>query len=166
MTVRRQQTGRFVLWASLATCLIALWPATASANAVLPPAIMIFPTAWYLLPWIIVIEAWAGIVVVGWGVGRSFLISVIANLLSSLVGIPVAILDIGALKDFELRLWYFPALVVPLFAASVLVEGYVATMFTGTGQPIRPIWRWALIANSISYLLFLLVLCLSVAYVF
>ena len=146
--------------------LIAFWPANASANAVLPPSIMIFPTAWYLLPWIIVIEAWVGIVVVGWGVGRSFLISLAANLLSSLVGIPVAVLDISALKDFEFRLWYFPALVVPLFVASVLVEGYVATMFTSIDQPIRPIWRWALIANSISYLLFLLVLFLIVAYWF
>ena len=166
MTVQRKQTGRFVLWASFATCLIALWPATASANAVIPPSIMIFPTAWYLLPWIIVIEAWVGIIVVGWGVGRSFLISLAANFLSSLVGIPVAVLDISALKDFEFRLWYFPALVVPLFAASVLVEGYIATMFTGIDQPMRPIWRWALIANSISYLLFLLVLCLFVAYWF
>lgn len=164
MTDRRKEIGRFRLWASFATCLIALWPASASANAVFPPSIMIFPTAWYLLPWIIVIEAWVGIVVVGWGVGRSFLMSLIVNLLSSLVGIPVAFLDIVTLKDFEFRLWYFPALVVPLFVASVLVEGYVATMFTGTEQPIRPIWRWALIANSISYLLFLLVLCLFVAY--
>lgn len=111
---------------------------------------MIFPTAWYLLPWIIVIEAWVGIVVVGWGVGRSFLMSLTANLLSSLVGIPVAFLDIITLKDFEFRLWYFPALVVPLFVASVVVEGYIATMFACIQQPIRPIWRWALIANSIS----------------
>ncbi len=123
--------------------LIAFWPATASANAVFTPSIMIFPTAWYLLPWIIVMEAWVGIVVVGWGVGRSFLISLAANLLSSLVGLPVASLDIIALKDFEFRLWYFPALVVPLFLASVLVEGYIATMFTGIDRPIRPIWRWA-----------------------
>lgn len=150
----------------LAGCLLTLWPSSTLANAVFPPSIMVFPTAWYLIFPVILFETFVAAIVMDWQFGRSFLMSLTANLASSLVGLPVAYVDIIALKEFEFRLWYFPAIVFPLYAVSVLVEGLVAIQFVRKGTSVRRVWRWALIANTISYLLFLLVLCLLVSYVF
>jgi amino acid permease len=51
------------------------------------------------------------------------------------------------------RVWFFPLLIVPLYIASVLIEGTIMSLFRELYSSRRPAWRWALIANAVTYLM-------------
>ena len=89
--------------------------------------------------------------------------SAVANFISTLIGLPVSILSPLPFLGYYDRVWFFALLIGPMYIASVLCEFAIASLSMDLYISRRPAWRWALIANSISYLLFLLVLCLFVA---
>ncbi len=138
--------------------LIASWPATASANAIAHPAIFVLPLTWGLLIPIIVIEAFIANRIFGWGYRRSFVMSFIANFISTLIGIPVSILSPLPLLGYRDRVWFFAILIVPMYIASVLCEFAIASLYMDLYVSRRPAWRWALIANGVTYLMILAVL--------
>lgn len=136
-----------------AVCLLLFWPLSASANGILPPAFYILPIAWGLLIPIIFIEAHIANRIFGWGFRRSLIMSIIANMISTVIGIPVSLLSPLPILDYYDRLWFFPVLFVPLYAASVLSEVMIAKLFMELYVSRRPAWRWALIANAVTYLM-------------
>jgi hypothetical protein len=133
-----------------------LWPTTASANPIVPPIAIIWPVAWLALVPVIFIEAAIARHVLGFSFGRAFRLASVANLLSTLVGVPVGTcLNPLPLLGYAGSWWFLPAIVLPLYGVSVASEAFVADKFMELYVSRRPVWRWALIANAVSYLLIL-----------
>lgn len=84
--------------------------------------------------------------------------SFIANFISTLIGIPVSILSPLPLLGYYDRVWFFAMLMVPMYIASVLCEFAIASLYMNLYISRRPAWRWALIANGVTYLMILAVL--------
>lgn len=131
-----------------------LWPSTASANPIIHPIAVIWPFAWLALVPVVLVEAAVARHVLGWNYGRSLRMAGAANLLSTLVGVPVGtcLNPFLLMTGFSAR-WLLLMLVLPLYGVSVACEAFVADKFLELDVSRCPIWRWALVANGISYLI-------------
>jgi hypothetical protein len=140
----------------LVGCLWLIWPSNASANPIVPPIAIVWPVAWFALIPVILVEAAVACQVLGWGFGRSLRMASAANLISTLVGVPIGSFLIPLpFLIFIRRWWFLPAMLLSLYGLSVFIEVLVADKFTELYVSRRPVWRWALISNAISYLLIL-----------
>jgi hypothetical protein len=149
----------FLLW--LVGGVLLLWPSTALANPIIPPVAIIWPVAWLALVPVVLVETAVACRVLGWTCGRALRMATVANLFSTLVGVPVGTcLNPVALLGPVDEWWSLPAVVLPLYGVSVVSEVYVADKFMELHVPRRPAWRWALIGNAVSYLLIFAVLAL------
>ena len=137
-------------------CLWLIWLSNASANPIVPPIAIVWPVAWFALVPVILIEAAVACRVLGWSYGRSLTMASAANLLSTLVGVPIGscLIPLPLLSYIE-SWWFLPTMVLSLYGLSVVSEAFVADKFMDLYVSRRPVWRWALIANAISYLLIL-----------
>lgn len=86
----REHPSRSSIQATLLTVAVLLWPATASANAGLPMLVIVWPVSWLLYFPIVLIEMVVATRVLETGLRQSLRVSAIANLASTLVGIPFA----------------------------------------------------------------------------
>ena len=66
-----------------------LWPSTAWANPIIPPIVVVWPAAWILLAPVVFVEAAIAVRVIGTRFGSAFWLSCWANLLSTVVGVPI-----------------------------------------------------------------------------
>jgi hypothetical protein len=159
---------------------------------------VIWPASWVLFVPVVAIEAWVARRIVGLTIKRSVFAAAGANVVSTLVGIPLVwgilvviemfvprggqALGLGSfwrrvfavtvqapwLIPYESELhWMIPAaaivLLVPLFFASVFIEGMVFKQFCSSPQLAR---RWSWVANGATYALMLvgLVVMLVIAF--
>lgn len=141
-----------------AVALITFWPATASANAIVHPAVYVLPLSFGLLIPIVFIEAYIANRIFAWGYRRSFVLSAVANFISTLIGIPVSILSPLPFLGYHDRFWFLAMLIGPMYIASVLCEFAIASLYMDLYISRRPAWRWALIANAATYLMIVAIL--------
>jgi hypothetical protein len=148
-------------WLALAGSLVFLWPSTASADSIIHPIVVIWPVAWLALLPVIIVEAAVARRMLGWSYGRACWMSTVANLFSTLIGVPVGTcLNPLPLLGYAEKWWILPAMALPLYGVSVVSEALVAGQFMEPNVPRRMVWRWALVANAVSYLLILAALAL------
>jgi hypothetical protein len=153
--IRSEPSGfGFRLW--LVGSLLLLWPSTASADSIIHPIVVIWPVAWLALVPVVLVEAAVARRIFGWSYARAFRMTTVANLFSTLIGVPVGTcLNPLPLLGYAQGWRFLPAIVLPLYGVSVLSEAIVADKFMEQGVSRRPLWRWALVANAVSYLLIL-----------
>lgn len=137
-------------------CLGLLWPSNAWANPIVPPIAFVWPISWLALVPVILVEAGVACWVLGWRYGQSLRMAAVANFFSTLVGVPIGscLVPLPFLSYLG-RWWFPPAMVIGLYGLSVVSEAFVADQFREPDAPRLPLWRWALIANALSYLLIL-----------
>jgi hypothetical protein len=143
---------------------VLFWPSTASADAIIHPIVVVWPLAWLAIIPVILVEAAVARRIFGWNRRRALHMAGVANLVSTLIGVPIG----TCLNPLLLMRGLNPAgslvaLVAPLYFTSVLCEGFVADKFVDLYVSRRPVWRWALLANGASYLLVLAVLLVLAA---
>lgn len=157
------------------------------ANVGLPMIVVVWPAAWMLFIPVVLAEAVVARKVLGPRFGERLAMTIVANLASTLVGIPVAwfalvlvegVSDVPGwirlsphsrvLQALFMSAWFLPtetyepaslewmvplacaSLCLPFFLVSVACEGLVARWFLGGAERGRA-WRWAWIANGVSY---------------
>jgi hypothetical protein len=148
-------------WLAVAGSLVFLWPSTASADSIIHPIVVIWPVAWFALVPVVLVEAAVARKILGWSYGRAFRMATVANLFSTLIGVPVGTcLNPLPLLGHAQGWWFLPAMALPLYGVSVVCEALVANQFMEPNAPRRMVWRWALVANAVSYLLILVALAL------
>jgi hypothetical protein len=146
---------------ALAGSLVFLWPSTALADAIIHPIVVIWPVAWLALLPVVLVEAGVARRILGWSSGRAFRMATVANLFSTLIGVPVGTcLNPLPLLGYAEKLWFLPAMALPLYGVSVVSESLVACQFMEPNVPRRMAWRWAIVANAVSYLFILAALAL------
>jgi|GEM_PF-4366400 len=141
-----------------AVALITFWPATVTANAIVHPAVYVLPLSFGLLIPIVFIEAHIANRIFTWGYRRSLGLSAVANFISTLIGLPVSIRSPLPFLGYYDRVWFIALLIGPMYIASVLCEFAIASLYMELYVSRRPAWRWALIANAVTYLMILAIL--------
>jgi len=143
--------------------LLLLWPSTARSNGIMPPVIVVWPAAWILLVPVVFIEAGFAVRMLELSAGAGFRLSWCANLLSTALGVPLATcfnpLPViflrsgeGETSSLALGLLFLASLLLPLHLLSVLSEACVARRLVDVSRR-RRVWRWAWLANSVTYAL-------------
>jgi len=155
-----------------------LWPAAALANPIVVPMSGGFwQASWVLLVPVVLVEGVVARRVLSLPLGRCFKIAVVANLVSTAIGIPLVLLTalLGAVIAIPIEPasigpsgggWVVAAaslaLCVPCFFASVYVERWVARkMVAPELHPRIDSWSWR--ANLISYSGIVLMLIILIA---
>jgi hypothetical protein len=174
--------------AGLAALLVAIFASQARANAGYPMIVAVWPATWALLLPVIAVESVVAARALRVGAGSAFRVSIVANGVSAIAGIPLTWLILaltassvagdwmgdwlsvatlrgrlvavtlgspwlGPVDESRLR-WMVVAagmsLCVPFFLMSVVVEGFMGRLFL-EGESRKRTWRWAWIANAVSY---------------
>jgi hypothetical protein len=138
-----------------------LLPSMAYANPIIPPIVVLWPAAWLLFFPVVFIEASLAVWIVGIRYSEGLRISIWANLLSTLVGVPVATCfnpipvmitgrwAYGAGPDFLLLV----SLPLLLYLSAVLTEGWLARRLLEESHRQKA-WRWAWLANLATHAIF------------
>jgi hypothetical protein len=144
----------------MAVLVVVLWPATAWADAILHPIVVVWPVSWVLFAPVVLIEAAIATRIIGIRFGQAVLLSFCANLVSTLLGVPVGtcanpfpLMSItrGEGKDLASGLMFLATLLLPLYLVSVITEGWVAGRYLADPNEQQKAWRWAWLANLATY---------------
>lgn len=136
-----------------------LWPSTAQANPIIAPITFVWPAAFVLLVPVVIIEAAIAVRVVGIRFDEGLRLSVWANILSTVVGVPIGTcgnpVPLMFVKEsdtasFASALLFFGTLLVPLYFLSVITEAWVARRILDQSHRQKA-WRWAWLANLATY---------------
>ena len=140
-------------------CLIfVLAPSTASANPLIPPIVVVWPATWILLVPVVLIEAAFAVRIFSVSYGAGLRLAFWANLWSTALGVPIGTcfnpipLMIPREENGGLAgdLLFFASLVLPLYFVSVIAEYWVVRRLIDQPRG-RKIWRWAWLANGVTY---------------
>jgi hypothetical protein len=158
--MRLPQRGLGWIEVAMAALVVVLWPATARADAMLPPIVIVWPVAWALLGPIVLIEAAIAARTIGIRFGQGVWLSFWANLLSTAVALPIGscanpfpliLMTHEGGRDFASGLLFFATLLLPLYLVSVITEGWVARRYLADPIERDKAWRWAWLANLVTY---------------
>jgi hypothetical protein len=127
-----------------------------------PTIAIVWPIAWIALVPVVIVEAAFACRVLNWSFSRAFWMSLVANFISTLVGLPIgSCLNPLPLLGLFNRWFYLPGIVISLYGVSVVCEALVAGKFEDLYVSRRSVWRWSLFANATSYgLIFTVLLAL------
>jgi hypothetical protein len=137
-----------------------LWPSAGQADSIIPPIIVVWPAVCFLFLPVVFIEAALAVCTLRIPFGEGIRISFWANLLSTLVGLPIGTCfnpvplvlarrwDYGAAPDLVLLV----SLPLSLYLVSVVAEAWVARRLLDESHRQRA-WRWAWLANLATYTL-------------
>jgi hypothetical protein len=135
------------------------WPSTVRANPIISPITFVWPAAFILLVPVVIIEAAVAVHVVGIRFREGVWLSVWANILSTVVGVPIGTCgnpipqmfvreaDTGNLAS---ALLFFGTLLLPLYFLSVMTEAWVARRLLDQTHRQKA-WRSAWIATIATY---------------
>jgi hypothetical protein len=144
----------------MAVLALLLWPATARADAIFPPIVFVWPSAWALLVPMVLIEAIIAVRVIGVRFAQGVWLSFLANLVSTAIGVPIGtcanpfplmMIAHGKGNGLVSELSLFASLLPPLYLVSVITEGWVACRYLGDPTQRQKAWRWAWLANLATY---------------
>ncbi len=145
---------------ALVALAVGLWPATARADTILHPIVVVWPAAWALLIPIVLIEAAIAVRVIGVRFSQGVWLSFLANLVSTVIGVPIGtcanpfplmMIAHGGGNGLASQLSFFATLLPPLYLVSVLTEGWVARRYLAEPIERQKAWRWAWLANLVTY---------------
>jgi hypothetical protein len=140
---------------------ILLWPSSTRADTILHPIAFVWPAAWLLFIPLVLIEAAIAVRIVGIGHSKGFWVSLWANMLSTLVGVPIGtcfnpvplmFMWGSTPKGIASQLLFWTSLLFPLYLVSVIVEAWVAWRFLDESHGQKA-WRWAWLGNLATYAL-------------
>ena len=136
-----------------------LWPSTAWANPIIAPITFVWPAAFILLAPVVIIEAAIAVRVVGVRFGEAMWLSLGANIISTVVGIPIGtccnpvplmFISESDTGSFASALLFFGTLLLPLYFLSVITEAWAARSILDQSHRQKA-WRWAWLANLATY---------------